>query len=163
MRYATIAGLESIKERGRVLDGSVPIFLDDLLEDVLHAQHQVVDAAPVLRPVELEPGPLLLDDAPVVREAVDLRRAREHAPLALAPALFDGPVDVGRVGRELDAVLLLHGAAGPGRHVRVRAVGLAARAAPDVEVVVFHELLRVLVVVLRPAPWSRSCCRASGP
>jgi len=40
----------------------VPIFLDDLLEDVLHAQHQVVDAAPVLRPVELEPGPLLLDD-----------------------------------------------------------------------------------------------------
>ncbi len=74
----------------------VPIFLDDLLEDVLHAQHQVVDAAPVLRPVELEPGPLLLDDAPVVREAVDLRRAREHAPLALAPALFDGPVDAGR-------------------------------------------------------------------
>ena len=59
-------------------------------------EHQVVDAAPVLRPVELEPGPLLLDDAPVVREAVDLRRAREHAPLALAPALFDGPVDAGR-------------------------------------------------------------------
>ena len=25
-------------------------------------EHQVVDAAPVLRPVELEPGPLLLDD-----------------------------------------------------------------------------------------------------
>ena len=32
----------------------VPVFLDDLLEDVLHAQHQVVDAAPVLRPVELD-------------------------------------------------------------------------------------------------------------
>ena len=41
-------------------------------------------AAPVLRPVELEPGPLLLDDAPVVQEAADFRRAREHAPLGVA-------------------------------------------------------------------------------
>ena len=62
-----------------------PVLVDHGLADPLPLRDELIDAAPMGRPLELETGPFLLDHTDHDGARCDLGRAREHPPL-----VYDG-------------------------------------------------------------------------